>query len=122
MRSYPFQQDETGTTLLEVLVAILVLVIAIVGLSYAGIIAVKQDRLGWTDSQLWTAVHHQLDSLRTVGYENVTAGADTVMGFPMVWDVQGTDPKKIILEALAPNSKAEAVPDTFVTYIANWSP
>jgi hypothetical protein len=106
--------------LIEVLVSLLVFVIAVLGLTSAGIIAAEQDRMGWTDSRLWTAVHHQLDSLSTVGYENVTAGADTVLGFTMVWDIQGTDPKKIILETLAPNSKGVMVPDTFVTYLADW--
>ncbi len=106
--------------MVEVLVSLLVFSTAVLGLTSAGITATDLDKAGWTDSRLWAAVHHQLDSLSTVGHDKVTPGSATVLDFPLTWDVKGSDPKKIILVAVAPNWKGEAVPDTFVTYIANW--
>lgn len=113
-------RSESGASLIEVLVSLLVFATGLLGLTSAGITTADLDRAGWTDSRVWAAVHHQLDSLSTVGYDNLTAGEGTVLGFPVVWDVKGNDPKKIILVTMAPNSKGVVVPDTFVTYVANW--
>lgn len=39
----------------------------------------------------------------------------------MSWTVQGTNPKKVILVD-AKKSTGQVVPDTIVTYLANWTP
>ncbi len=40
----------------------------------------------------------------------------------MSWTVQGKNPKKVILVVDAKKSTGQVVPDTIVTYLANWTP
>lgn len=112
--------DVRGISMVEVLVALLVFVLGVVALSTSGMVAGEQMRAGRSDAHLWAAVHQQFDVIRAQGYDNLTAGADTVHGFPMSWDIQGADPKKIILTATVMSRRGVAVPDTFVTYLHDW--
>lgn len=114
--------DAKGFSMVEVLVALIIFSVAVLGLTSAVIVAGAQLRMSRVDILLWAAVHYQLDNLTAQGYDNVTAGTATVRGYPMTWDVQGTDPKKIILVTQVENSRRVAVPDTFITYIADRTP
>ncbi len=110
--------DTRGASLVEVLVSLLVFTVAVLGLTSSGVVSSGQVREGWTDSRLWSAVHHQLDSLTAAGYASVTSGADTVAGYEMVWTVEAGNPKKIVLVTGTANYKGVAAKDTFVTYLA----
>ncbi len=112
------RRDTRGASLVEVLVALLVFTVAVLGLTSAGVVASGQVREGWTDSRLWSAVHTQMDSLVAVGYDAVASGADTVAGYAMVWTVQPGNPKKIVLVTGTANYEGVAEQDTFVTYLA----
>ena len=114
--------DTTGISMIEVLVALIIFSITILGLTSAGIVAGGQLNMGRADIQLWTAVHYQMDQLTAEGYDSVTAGSATVQGYPMTWTIQGTTPKKILLVVDAKDSRGQVKPDTIVTYIADWTP
>ncbi len=122
MKISTLRGDTSGISMLEVLASLMLISVVILGLTSAGVIAGDQLRTSRADTRVWTAVQFQLDALSAQGYDNVTAGTDTVQGYPMSWDVQGTNPKKIIMTVLVKNRKGAAVPDTFVTYLADWSP
>ncbi len=121
MRRSGWVGGRSGVSLVEVLVSLLIFGSTILALTTAGVISGKQLRMSRSDVGLWAAVHSQLDSLSAAGYDQVTAGTRSVSSYQMSWVVQGTNPKKIILVAGAPNSRAEVVPDTFVAYVADWS-
>lgn len=108
--------------MLELLVALVIFSVTVLGLTSAGVIAGGQLRMGRRDIQLWAAVHYQLDRLTAQGYDSVAAGSATVQGYPMSWTVQGTNPKKVILVVDAKKSTGQVVPDTIVTYLADWTP
>ncbi len=122
MRRRRALEGQGGVSIVEVLVSILIFATAILALTTAGVIAGKQLRMSRADVRLWSAVHYRLEALIAQGYDNVAAGSDTVLGYPMSWDVQGTEPKRIILTVQAPTSRGAANPDTFVTYLADWTP
>jgi Tfp pilus assembly protein PilV len=115
-------RDASGSSLLEVTVAVLILSLVLLGLTSAGVVASAQLRMGREDVTTWTAVHYQMDKLLAQGYDNVTAGTATVHGHDMSWVVQGTNPKKVILVVQVKNSTGAIVPDTFVTYLADPTP
>ena len=60
-----------------------------------------------------------MEKLLAQGYTNVVSGSDTVQGFPVVWNVTGTDPKKILLVIDRTTLMGVVRPDSFVTYLAN---
>lgn len=111
-----------GFSMLEVLLSLMLFSVAVLGLSWAGMTASAQLRASRSDIQVWTAARNQLDELTALGYDSVTAGTDTVGGYPISWDVQGANPKKIILVVQARNRSGTLVPDTFVTYMADRTP
>ena len=115
------RENRSGMSILEVLVALLIFAVAIVALTSAGVIAGTQLRMSRADVHLWAAARYKLEELTALGYDNVTAGSDTVQGYAMTWKVQGTDPKKIVLTVQAKNGKGDAVADTIVTQLADWS-
>ncbi len=114
--------DAHGFSLLEVLVSVLLFSFVILGLTAAGIIAGAQLRRSGADIGAATAVYYQLEKLTAEGYDSVSAGSATVQGYPMSWDVLGTDPKRVVLVVQFDNGKGVVRPDTFVTYLADRTP
>ncbi len=109
-------------SMLEVVVSLMLFSVGALGLSWAGITASAQLRASRSDIQVWATARNQLDELTAQGFDSVTAGTDTVAGYPISWDVQGVNPKKIILVVQAQNMSGTLVPDTFVTYMADRTP
>ncbi len=111
-----------GFSMLEVLVSLMLFSVTVLGLTWAVMTASAQLRASRSDLQVWTAARNQLDELTAQGFDSVTAGTDTVAGYPISWDVQGVNPKKIVLVVQAQNWSGTLVPDTFITYMADRTP
>ena len=79
--------DSSGISLIEVLVALLIFSSTVRGLTAMGLVAGKQLRMSRADMRVWTAVHYQMDKLTAMGYDNLTAGAETVQGSSMYWEI-----------------------------------
>jgi Tfp pilus assembly protein PilV len=112
-------REREGVTLVEVLIGVIILSVALLGLAAAGGVAARQVYMGRVDMGRWAALQQQLESLVAQGYDNVTAGSDTIQGYAMSWTVSGTDPKQITLVMTRENFRGETVQDTLVTYMAN---
>ncbi|UCC81542.1 MAG: prepilin-type N-terminal cleavage/methylation domain-containing protein [Gemmatimonadota bacterium] len=112
-------RDREGVTLVEILIGVIILSVALLGLAAAGGVAARQVYMGRVDMGRWAALQQQLESLVAQGYDNVTAGSDTVQSYPMKWTVAGTDPKQITLVMERENFRGETVQDTLVTYMAD---
>lgn len=121
MRLRALGDDASGISMVEVLVSLLIFSVVVIGLSAAGVIAADSIRASRSDTQMAAAVHYQFDVLKAQGYDNLAAGSDTVHGIPMSWEIQGGAPKRIILTVKTIDRKGVLVPDTFVTYLADWS-
>lgn len=110
--------NKHGFTIIEVIMASLVMAILLGGLISAGTVAATQLRSSQTDMQIWKASTHQMERLMAQDYSTLVSGSDTVEGFNVVWTVTGTDPKEILLVIDRPTTRGEIRPDSFVTYVA----
>ena len=87
--------NERGVSLIEVMVAMVMLTSALLGLASAAGLALRTTVRGRQDLQLWAAVQWKADSLVALGWGNVTNGSDTFQGYPMSWTVSGTNLERI---------------------------
>jgi Tfp pilus assembly protein PilV len=115
-------REREGVTLVEVLIGVIILSVALLGLAAAGGVAARQVYRGRVDMGRWAALQQQLESLVAEGYDNVTGGSGTVQGYPMSWNVTGTNPKQITLVVTRENFRGQMVQDTVVTYLADPDP
>lgn len=88
-------RDVRGISIVEVLVALVVFAVAIVGLTASAGLAVRQTARANGEMEMWAAVQRAADSLIAEGAGDVTDGSGTVAGYPMSWWVIGTDSQEI---------------------------
>ncbi len=112
-------REERGVSLVELMVAVVILAVALLGLAGAGGVAAQQLRIGRTDMHRWAAVQQQMEELVRMGYDSVTTGAAVVQGYPMSWTVSGTNPKKVLFSVERTNLSDQLVKDTTVLYFAD---
>ena len=117
-----FLQDEGGFSLVEALIAVIILVLGALAVASTVSTSAGHMQSGERDLRLWSAIRAKMDELAALGYAGVTAGSETVDGFAMSWSVQGTTPKKIILEVQAGGYWRLAEADTIVLYLAEPTP
>ena len=110
--------DSTGFSLIEVVVSLVLFAVIATSLTHAVFVAGRSLEQGKSDTRLWGAVHFQMESITADGYDGLSSGSATVDGYPMKWVVQGTDPKRVVLEVTATRF-GTSVRDTFVTYVAD---
>ncbi len=113
-------KNERGVSLIEVMVAMVMLTSAVLGLASAAGLAIQTTIRGRQDMQLWAAVQWKADSLVSLGWGNVTTGSDTFQGYPMSWTVSGTNPEQIeLLVDRASLTTGATMQDTLVLYLTD---
>lgn len=111
--------DERGVSLVELMVAVMILTVALLGLAGAGGVAARQLYTGRTDMARWAAMQQQIEILRTQGYDSVATSSAVVQGYPMSWTVSGTNPKKVVFSVERTNLSNQVVRDTTILYFAD---
>ena len=111
--------DERGASLIELMVAVMMLSVALLGLAAAAGVAAQQLHNGRTDMHHWAAAQQQIEELVRMGYDSVNTASSVVQGYPMSWTVSGTNPKKVIFTLERTNLSAQTVQDTTVLYFAD---
>ena len=112
--------DSSGISIVEVMVAIVILTIMAGGLVSFSLVADRQLRMGRQDDRMYAAVQEQMEAIAAAGYDSLSADSSQVLGFKMRWEVQGSDPapKRVLLMVETENWGRAAVTDTFVTSLA----
>ena len=113
--------SEAGTSLVEVIVAMVIFAIAVLAAAQHGVVARQQARTAEMITEAAAAAEYQLETLRGMDFDSVTSSADTVYGYPMSWAVTGTDPKVVVLTVSRPAGVGTSAVDTFATSIHDWS-
>lgn len=115
-------RQRAGFSVIEVVIAVVIMGILVGGLTSAGVVARSQLTLGQIDVRVWKAASFQMEKILAEGYDNLTAGTDTVQGLALGWTITGTNPKKVVLVVDRPTLVGAIRPDTFVTYVADRTP
>ena len=112
-------RNARGVSIIEVMVALVIFAIAVLGLASTGYVASQALRRGRSYMGASAVAQSKLDSLTAVGWNALggKSGTETVQGYPITWNVQGTNPRRLILEVQRTVS-GRVFRDTFVTYVA----
>ncbi len=113
-------RDERGVSLVEIMVAIVLLASAVMSLASAAGLAIRTTIRAREDLQVWAVVQRKADSLVARGAGNITTGSDVVEGRAISWTVSGANPERIDLVVdRAAMMNLAIVKDTIVLYLSN---
>ncbi len=113
-------RDERGVSLVEILVAMVILTSALLSLASASALAIRTTIRGREDLKMWAAVQRKGDSLMARGAGNVASGSDVVRGRNIAWTVSGASPERIdLLVDRQRVTELVIVQDTVVIYLSN---
>ncbi len=118
-------RDERGVSLVEIMVAMVILTSTLLSLSGAAALALRTTIRGREDLKVWAAVQRKGDSLMEQGAGNITGGSDVVDGRPISWTVGawtagGPSPQRIdLIVDRAAMMDLSIVKDTIVLYLSN---
>lgn len=111
-----------GFSMIEVIVAMMILTIGVLGLAGTTAYIIRQVTLGDLMTERSAAFQTIIDRLQSLPYDNVTSGADTIGVFAISWTSTNSGPQNKIVEmitvgpglggALVPTNDPQAI-DTF---------
>jgi prepilin-type N-terminal cleavage/methylation domain-containing protein len=115
-----------GMSLVEVLVAVTLLAVCMLGLGAAAGVGVRQMGLARQDLQYAADVQQQVDSLAGLTWNAVTNGSANVRGRPFVWTVTApTANSRLVTVVVQRRGQMDATKifqDTVVVYLAKPTP
>jgi prepilin-type N-terminal cleavage/methylation domain-containing protein len=113
---------EGGFSMIEVIVAMMILTIGVLGLAGTTAYIVRQVTLGDLMTERSAAFQTIIDRLQSLPYDSVTAGSTTVGVFAISWTATNSGPQNKIVQmitvgpglggALVPTNDPQAI-DTF---------
>ena len=107
---------QAGISLVEVLVAMLVFTVGALAAVQQSLTARQQARAAELITEASAAVQYQMETLRSLPYDSLSSGSDSLWGFPITWTVSGATPKVVLLTVERPSVLGGVTVDTFVTY------
>ena len=110
-------RPDAGISLLEVLMALLIFTIGALAAVQQSLTARQQARAGEYITEAAAAAQYQMETLRSIPYDSLSSGSDTVWGFPLTWTISGATPKVALLTVERPTVLGGVTVDTFVTYV-----
>lgn len=120
-------RSRAGFTLVEVIVALIILTIGVLGLAGTTALAVRQVTLADITSERSAALQSAIEGLRRMPYADVANGSDSIGRFDVSWTVSETQRTKTVrIVTVGPGLGSGAgmpglrgnVADTFVYRIA----
>lgn len=110
-------KSQHGFTITELLISVVIIAIGVVGFSTAVGLVSTELWIGQRDTDVSMLVADQAELLKALPYESVQSGARSEGGYQLAWVVQGSNPKKVVLEATYSRRSGSQVSDTVVIYI-----
>ncbi|MBT8337539.1 MAG: hypothetical protein KJO11_13110 [Gemmatimonadetes bacterium] len=86
-----------GFTIIELIVALLVFTIGVLGLAATTSFVVRQTTLSEITTERAAAVQQVVERLKATDYDNVSAGSDDVGPFAVLWTVSTGNRSKMVL-------------------------
>ena len=112
--------SQAGASMVELVVAIMVFAVGVLGMAHMGLVARQQVRAGRLATDMWTVAHLKLEEIKATHFDSVAAGTDTVRGYGVSWTVTGADPKSVTLTISRPSVLGGPLADTVVLLLPNW--
>lgn len=106
-----------GFSLTELLISVIIISVGVVGFASAVSLASTELRIGGRDTELATAVADKLEELKASPDSALVPGSETAGGFQLAWDIQGVNPRRVVLAATYASHTGETRVDTFVAHI-----
>lgn len=116
----PGERSRRGATLVESVAALVILAVGVLGMVQMGLVAFQQARAGEIRADSWAVAQVELEALRMTPFGSLSAGNDTVGGYPVEWTVAGTEPKTVTLAITRPNVLGGQLVDSVVLVLADW--
>jgi len=113
------RRNSGGFSVIEVLVAITIFSIVVLGVAATGAVSARNLNSGQESTSAATAVQSKVDSLTSLGWAALTAqsGSDSVQGHSVNWTVTGTNPRHVVV-VVHRQVLSQAFADTIVTYVS----
>ena len=109
-----------GGSLVELVVAIVIFAVAVLGMVEMSLVANQLGRTGEIHTDMWTVAQLQFEKMRNDDFDSLAAGSDTIRGYPVSWTVAGTEPKTVTLQVTRPDLLGGTAVDSFVVVVADW--
>jgi prepilin-type N-terminal cleavage/methylation domain-containing protein len=110
-------QSESGFTLTELLISVVIIAIGVVGFASAVGLSSTELWMGRRDTELSMAMTQQAESIKAMPYASVQTDSLQVGNYMVNWYVEGWNPKKVTLWATFPRKRGDTDADTIVFYV-----
>ncbi len=106
-----------GFSLIEVIAALILLAVGILGLSAVVAVTGEQTRLAHIRTELRIIGQERMESLLAGGFDDLSDGEDQQRRYEIDWSVVGDDLKEVTLVVAHSQGEAEAA-DTLATLVS----
>ncbi len=110
-------QRESGFTITELLISVVIIAIGVVGFASAVGLASTELWMGGRDTEVSMLMTEQAEKVKATPYDLVLTDSITSGPYTLKWEVQGGNPKRVVLSATIPLKEAGASADTVVFYV-----
>jgi len=120
-RTPPLDPTSAGFSLVEVMIALVILVFGLVSLAQASVLMVNQVNVSDVRTERVVARYTAVEQLRALPFNNVTGGTTTVGDFSMSWRVTGSTPNSRLIEMVTsgPGTRAGTNPPVVTTGVVD---
>jgi Tfp pilus assembly protein PilV len=118
-RLFALARDPRGSSLLEVIVAVVVFAIGFLSLVAGSLVASRAMKDSRDLAVVSASAESMLDSLKGAGWTAIggRSGAKTVRGHALTWQVTGNNPRKVLV-VVTRRTWPSPRNDSVVTYVA----
>ncbi len=110
-----------GASFVELVVAIVIFAIAVLGMVHMGLVAGQQARAGELATDMWTVAQLKLEEIKATDFDSISGGADSIRGYPVSWTVSGADPKSVTLFITRPSVLGGQVVERVILLVPDWN-
>jgi prepilin-type N-terminal cleavage/methylation domain-containing protein len=110
-------RGESGFTLTELLISVIIIAIGVVGFATAVGLQSTELWIGQRDTEIALVVNDQLEKLKAMPFDSVQTGTRIEGDYQLNWAVRDGNPKRVALEVTYDGSDGARMADTVVVYI-----
>jgi prepilin-type N-terminal cleavage/methylation domain-containing protein len=110
-------QTQSGFTLTELLISVIIIAIGVVGFATAVGLASTELFMGRRDTEVSLLLTEQAEQLKAMPYDSVLTDSRTEGPYTVNWDVQNGNPKEVTISVTFSLKDGRTRADTIVIYV-----